>query len=203
MPTRQLFHQRLMYLSEQVLKLERMGYFDKTLHKNVEEDYKDDTLAARIIIPVAGGILGAFSGFFPALIISYILGTSIRNILKAFMVTKVIYRIIGYSVDIASFLISWALVIGFFVFIGILIGNAIKKSARQKKIDNFNNYSRKMEQNLRQAQKIYEDIREDLVTWVPVEYRNSGDLRKLGECFALYNISSIPEAIELIKAKKV
>ena len=71
------------------------------------------------------------------------------------------------------------------------------------KIDDFSKNSAKMEQNLKEAQRIYEEIREDLVNWVPVEHRNAKDLRKLSECFALYNISSIPEAIEMINTGKV
>ena len=209
MPTRQVFHQRLLYLSEQVQKLERLGYFDKTLHESVEEEYKDDTKKIRVLVVIGSILLGIVLTALPSLLVGLGLSTIPRAImdnifLKNLYASNQAIGSIFYGVnDIICILLAWIILTIPFVIIGIVIGYCIKKSARQKKIDDFSKNSAKMEQNLKEAQRIYEEIREDLVNWVPVEHRNAKDLRKLSECFALYNISSIPEAIEMIKAGKV
>ena len=205
MPTRQTYHKRLLYLSEQMFKLERLGFFDKTLYDNINEEYKDNTLLQRILVIVGLTIFGAVFTFAPALFLGYAICVIARILSEIFFLDKLLYLIpaagciITNLIDFIIIFISWILCTAPFCIAGVCFSISIKKSSKQKKINEFVKNSQKKESNLKEARRIYEGIREDLVNCIPIEYRNSKDLRRLSDCFALYNISSMPEAIELIK----
>lgn len=209
MPTRQVFHQRLKYLSEQVQKLEKMGYTDKTLHESVNSNYKDKTKKIRILIILISLGLGLILGIVPGFASGYSFITHTGKILdillleRIYSVNPTLVTLIAAIYDIVVIISAYILNVLPFVIVGLVISIVVKIAGKQKKIDDFNKNSAKMEQNLKEARRIYENIRTDLIEWIPVEHRNSKDLKKMSDCFALYNISSIQEAIELMKAGKV
>ncbi len=209
MPTRQEYHQRLLYLSDQMIKLERLGFFDQSLNENINEEYKDETLGTRFFIMIGTIIIGSIIAIVPAVVVGFFLGIIAKVICNPIFLKNLILsnpdiaNIIYGIIDFGSMIIIWIFCIILSIIIGVLICNSVKKSSRQKKIENFAKNSQKIENNLKEGRRIYENIREDLINHVPIEYRNSKGLRQLSDCFALYNISSIQEAVELIKSGKV
>jgi len=209
MPSRQTYHKRLLYLSEQMFKLERLGFFDKNLYDNINEEYKDNTLFQRILVIIGLTLFGALFTIIPAFFLGYTIGAILRPIVEDIMLVKLFNQnqeagwIIVNLIDFAIIFVTWIVCTAPFCIAGVCFSISIKKSSKQKKIDEFVKNSQRKENNLKEARKIYEEIREDLVNCIPTEYRNSKDLRRLSDCFALYNISSIPEAVELIKIGKV
>lgn len=208
MPTRQTYHKRLLYLSEQMFKLERLGFFDKNLYDNINEEYKDYTLLQRVLVIIGLTIFGAVFTAIPAFLLGYTVCLISRIISEVVLLDKLLNIIptVGWIIknlfEIIILIVTWIICTTPFFIAGVCFSISIKKSSKQKKIDEFVKNSQRKENNLKEARRIYEEIREDLVNCIPTEYRNSKDLRRLSDCFALYNISSIPEAVELMREGK-
>ena len=198
MEHRQHFHLRLKYLSEQVAELEKLGMMDSSFNKELNEEYKDKTQSVRIVVV----IISVAIAFFPALITATAFSVIIERLIfeHIFYNSQFMVNLTGYSMLFIFFLILMALA----VVIGLLIGKQIQKSAKEKKIKDFNNAIATQESNRNKAMRIYKEIREDMTqSGIPVEYRNSKALKKLSDAFALYPIDTIEEAIRLCESGKI
>lgn len=198
MEHRQHFHLRLKYLSEQVAELEKLGIMDSTINKDLNEGYKDKTRSIRVVVVIVAIILALF----PALITAFAFSVIIERLIfeHIFYNSQFMVDLSGYTMIFIFFVLLMALA----VFIGLLIGKEIQKSAKEKKIKEFNSTIAAQNSNRDKAQKIYREIRDDMTqSGIPVEYRNSKALKKLSDAFALYPIDTIEEAIKLCESGKV